>query len=60
VNAGAPSGRGAGLSRTHPDAQRIDLTPLLTHVLPLARIAEAYELFGSRKDGVLKAAIRVE
>jgi threonine dehydrogenase-like Zn-dependent dehydrogenase len=42
------------------DAQRIDLTPLLTHVFPLARIAEAYELFGSRKDGVLKVAIRVE
>jgi alcohol dehydrogenase len=36
---------------------RLDLTPLLTHTFPLDRIAEAYELFGSRADGVLKVAI---
>ena len=36
---------------------RLDLTPLLTHSFPLDRIAEAYELFGTRADGVLKVAI---
>ena len=38
---------------------RVDLTPLLTHTFPLERIPEAYELFGSRKDNVIKVAIRV-
>ena len=37
---------------------RVDLTPLLTHTFPLEGIADAYELFGDRKDGVLKVAIR--
>ena len=37
---------------------RIDLTPLLTHTFPLEKIAEAYELFGERTDGVLKVAIK--
>jgi len=37
---------------------RVDLTPLLTHTFPLEKIAEAYELFGSRRDGVLKVAIK--
>jgi threonine dehydrogenase-like Zn-dependent dehydrogenase len=37
---------------------RADLTPLLTHTFPLSRIEEAYDLFGSRRDGVLKVAIR--
>ena len=36
---------------------RLDLTPLITHRFPLARIGEAYELFASRRDGVLKVAI---
>jgi threonine dehydrogenase-like Zn-dependent dehydrogenase len=36
---------------------RVDLTPLLTHRLPLDRIAEAYALFGERRDGVLKVAV---
>jgi threonine dehydrogenase-like Zn-dependent dehydrogenase len=39
---------------------RVDLTPLLTHTFPLSRITEAYELFGNRRDGVLKVAIRPE
>jgi alcohol dehydrogenase len=38
---------------------RVDLKPLLTHTFPLERITEAYELFGSRKDNVIKVAIRV-
>jgi threonine dehydrogenase-like Zn-dependent dehydrogenase len=36
---------------------RVDLTPLLTHRFSLERIAEAYELFASQRDGVLKVAI---
>ncbi len=39
-------------------AGRVDLTPLLTHTYRLDRIAEAYELFGERMDGVLKVAIK--
>jgi len=38
--------------------KRIDLTPLLTHRYRLSEIGKAYELFGSRADGVLKVAIR--
>jgi 2-desacetyl-2-hydroxyethyl bacteriochlorophyllide A dehydrogenase len=37
---------------------RLDLRPLLTHTFSLDRITEAYELFGNRKDGVIKVAIR--
>jgi alcohol dehydrogenase len=37
---------------------RIDLTPLLTHIFSLDRITEAYELFGDRRDGVIKVAIK--
>jgi len=39
-------------------AGRVDLTPLLTHSYSLDKIGEAYDLFGSRRDGVLKVAIR--
>jgi alcohol dehydrogenase len=39
-------------------SQRVDLTPLLTHEFALADIGEAYELFGARKQGVIKVAIR--
>jgi alcohol dehydrogenase len=37
---------------------RADLTPLVTHRFPLERIAEAYELFASQRDGVLKVAVK--
>jgi len=37
---------------------RVDLTPLLTHRFSLDDIVEAYKLFGSRGDGVLKVAIK--
>jgi alcohol dehydrogenase len=37
---------------------RVDLTPLLTHSYTLDNIVEAYDLFASRRDGVLKVAIR--
>lgn len=39
------------------DAGRIDLCALVTHRFPLERIKEAYELFGTQRDGVLKVAI---
>jgi alcohol dehydrogenase len=36
---------------------RLDFTPLLTHRYSLDRIVEAYELFGDRRDGVMKVLI---
>jgi alcohol dehydrogenase len=39
--------------------ERINLTPLFTHTFPFDRIEEAYKLFASRKDGVLKVMIKV-
>jgi len=37
---------------------RLDLAPLLTHSYALDDIQEAYALFGDRRDGVIKVAIR--
>ena len=37
---------------------RVDLTPLLSHTVSLERIVEGYALFGERRDGVLKVAVR--
>jgi len=39
--------------------KRINLRPLLTHTFTLEQIADAYELFQSRRESVLKVAIRV-
>jgi alcohol dehydrogenase len=39
-------------------SKRFDPTPLLTHTFSLDQIVEAYDLFGSSRDGVLKVAIR--
>ncbi|MDE6196301.1 MAG: alcohol dehydrogenase [Muribaculaceae bacterium] len=36
---------------------KIDTTSLITHRYPLSRIQEAYDLFASREDGVIKVAI---
>ena len=36
---------------------RLDTTPLITHTYPLSRIAEAYDLFAHRGDGVIKVAV---
>lgn len=41
------------------ETRRINLRPLLTHTFDLENILEAYKLFSSRQDGVLKVAIRV-
>jgi len=37
---------------------RIDLKPMLTHSYALKDIGEAYALFGDRREGVIKVAIR--
>ncbi len=39
-------------------SKRFDPTPLLTHRFSLDQIVEAYDLFGSHRDGVLKVAIK--
>jgi alcohol dehydrogenase len=39
-------------------SKRFDPTPLITHRFKLDQIVEAYDLFGSRRDGVLKVVIR--
>lgn len=39
-------------------AGRVDLMPLLTHVVTLDEIAEGYRIFGERLDGVLKVAVK--
>ena len=37
---------------------RLDLVPLITHTFSLDQVVEAYNLFGNRRDGVIKVAIR--
>ena len=39
-------------------SRRLNLRPLLTHDFGLDNITDAYDVFGKRKDGVLKVAIR--
>jgi threonine dehydrogenase-like Zn-dependent dehydrogenase len=36
---------------------KIDTTPLITHSFPLSQIEEAYKLFESKEDGVIKVSI---
>ena len=38
-------------------AGKLDTTPLITHTFSLADIAEAYDLFENRRDGVIKVAV---
>lgn len=37
---------------------KIDTTPLITHIYPLERIEEAYDLFENRRDHVMKVAVK--
>ncbi len=37
---------------------KIDTTPLITHTFPLSNIGDAYDLFETRRDNVIKVAIR--
>ena len=39
------------------ESKRINLKPMVTHRFKLDQIVDAYELFASQKDGVLKVAI---
>ena len=39
------------------EAGKLDTTPLITHTFPLKDIEAAYQLFASRRDGVMKIAI---
>lgn len=36
---------------------RVDLTPLLTHSMPLSKVVEAYDMFRTRTDGMIKVAL---
>ena len=37
--------------------RKLDTEPLITHTYPLEKIAEAYELFENKRDGVIKVAV---
>jgi L-iditol 2-dehydrogenase len=53
------------MKHTYPRAIRlvqtgmVDVKPLATHLLPLERIVEAFEMVAGYKDGVLRAVIQV-
>jgi len=53
------------MKHTYPRAIRlvqsgvVDVKPLATHVFPLARIVEAFELVSAYDDGVLRAIVQV-
>ncbi len=36
---------------------KLNIEPLITHTFPLSRIAEAYDLFENKRDGVIKVAV---
>ena len=36
---------------------KLDTEPLITHIYPLSKIDEAYELFENKRDGVIKVAV---
>lgn len=38
--------------------ERVDLTPMITHRFPLDNIVEAYQLFGERRDNMIKVAVK--
>ena len=39
-------------------AGKLDTTPIITHTYPLKDIDAAYQLFESRREGVIKVAIQ--
>ena len=53
------------MKHTYPRAIRlvgtgmVDVKPLVTHLFPLERIAEAFEMLVGYDDGVLRAVIQV-
>ena len=55
---------GAGLSRRSDlriimdrGRREIDMAPIVTHLMPIEQVAEAFELSESREDGVVKVAL---
>lgn len=40
------------------EAERLDLSPLVTHEYALENIVQAYDLFANQRDGVLKIAVK--
>lgn len=54
---GGVDGCHCGEILAHFAAGRLDTTPLITHTYPLEKIEEAYRLFESHADGVMKVAI---
>ena len=36
---------------------RIDVSPIVTHILPFGEVQRAYELFADRKDGAVKVVL---
>jgi threonine dehydrogenase-like Zn-dependent dehydrogenase len=38
----------------------VDVSPLITHRMPIERIQDAYELFTDRRDGVIKVALQFD
>jgi L-iditol 2-dehydrogenase len=53
------------MKHTYPRAIRlvdggfVDVEPLATHLLPLGRIAEAFDMVAGYEDGVIRAVIQV-
>lgn len=40
------------------EAGKLDVTPLITHRINLSEIEKGYDIFGSRKEPVVKIAIQ--
>jgi threonine dehydrogenase-like Zn-dependent dehydrogenase len=48
------------LARDMIAQRRIDVSPLVTHILPFQEAQKAYELFIDRKDGAIKVVLNYD
>lgn len=54
------------LPKNYPDAialvqqNQVDLTPMVSHVFPLSKIAEAFNITAQKQDGAVKVVLRIE
>ncbi|NLB10368.1 MAG: alcohol dehydrogenase catalytic domain-containing protein [Clostridiaceae bacterium] len=39
---------------------KIDMTPLITHTLPLSQVAEGYDIFEERRDNAIKVVLKAD